>query len=82
MGDTGGNITDFTTFWVCVVIIVIGWPVAIVLKRINRRRRIAARARERRVRQSDRAWGQIRAEDDCFFRVHGQPTPDDLREGM
>lgn len=23
-----------------------------------------------------------RPENDCFFRVHGKPTPDDLREGM
>ena len=62
----GGDITEFTTFWVCVAIILIGWPVAIVLKRINARRR----AREKRPDPLD-----------CFFVVEpeqARDAPDDL----
>ena len=63
----GGDITDFTTFWVCVAIILIGWPVAIWL----RRRRLAREAAAAKQAETG----------DCFFAVapeHAGHAPDDL----
>ena len=91
MSDAGG-IFSFTTFWVCVAVIVIGWPVAIWL----RRRRIAWQAYQASIAPSlGLSFADYRAHlaafkklppysysDDCFFRGHGRATPDDLREGM
>ena len=95
MADAG-SIFSLTSFWVVVAISVIGWPVAIWLKR----RRIAREAYERsawaklgvpyaefrasvrRLRKANPYQFELGAERDCFFRGHGRATPDDLREGM